>query len=78
MMGRGVWDPEPSAQMRTRQARRVEGVGLQRRGTDSRPAPRHRVDEPVPGVRMALPPRLQDVAQQEQPGQAKTVLQVLV
>ena len=40
--------------------------------------PGHRVDKPVPRVGMALPARLQHVAQQEQSGQPETVLQVLV
>ena len=57
--------------------RRTTSAHVSRR-TDSRPMPRHRVDKPVAGIGMALPARLQHVAQQEQPGQPKTVLQVLV
>src|SRR5436309_3277584 len=40
--------------------------------------PRHRIDKTVTCVGMALPSRLQDVAQQEQPGELETVAQVLV
>ncbi len=38
----------------------------------------HRIDEPLARVGMALPARLQHVAEQEQAGDAKAVLQVLV
>src|SRR5271154_3586350 len=57
--------------------RRVEGIPSNRR-TDSRPMPGHRIDKTVAGVGMALPARFQHVAQQEQAGERKTVLQVLV
>ena len=40
--------------------------------------PGHRVDKAVAGVGMALAARLQHMAQQEQAGEHKTVLQVLV
>src|SRR5271168_1560621 len=46
--------------------------------TDSRPVPGHRIDKTVAGIRMALPARLQHVAQQEQAGERKAVLKVLV
>jgi hypothetical protein len=39
---------------------------------------RHGIDKSVAGIGMALPARFQHVAQQEHPGKAKTVLQVLV
>src|SRR5882762_5327924 len=48
------------------------------RRADSRPISGHCVDKTVPGVGMALPAWLQHVAQQEQAGQPKAVLQVLV
>ena len=47
-------------------------------GTDSRPVFGHRVDKPVAGVGMALAARLQHVTQQEQAGQPKAVLQILI
>ena len=39
---------------------------------------RDRIDKPVAGIGMALPARLQHVAQQEQPGQPKAILQILI
>src|ERR1035438_9951913 len=54
----------------------VEASRLQRAGP--RPLPCHRIDKPVAGVGMALPARLQHMAQQEQSGEQKTILQVLI
>src|SRR6266404_2291980 len=63
-------------------ARRESAANLGRtaglRNRRPRPVFGHRVDKAIPSVGMALPARLQHVAEQEQSGELKTVLQVLV
>src|SRR5579871_241425 len=48
------------------------------RRTELRPLPHHRIDKAIACIGMTLSARLQDMAEQKQAGESKTVLKILV